>query len=118
MKHERGIVGLWGVRIPLYWSVMTKTLYNHRLLGDLPMTGGAFDAFMDGYCGSMDIFPVCRYSSKTRSAEKIWADFVRVAMDANKGFENAKSLVSEVGLTARHADSRRYPTPLRKVSVG
>lgn len=118
MKHERGIVGLWGGRIPLYWSAMTKMLYNLRLLGDRPMTGGAFDAFMDGYGASMDMFPVCRYPSNSRSAEKIWADFVRVAMDANKGLENAKRVVSEVDEAYRHREKLQKPAPLRKVSVG
>ena len=114
MKHERGMVGLWGVRIPLYWSVMTKTLYNLRLLGDRPMTGRAFEAFMDGYGASMDMFPVCQYSSKSRSAEKIWADFVRVAHDANKGMENAMPLVSKANLPTRHEKPGENAVPLRK----
>jgi hypothetical protein len=89
MKHERGIVGLWGGKIPLYWSVMAKTLYNIRLVGDRPFNGAAFDALMDGFAASMDVYPSCSLPLKRRSAEKIWADFVKVAEDTNRATSNA-----------------------------
>lgn len=117
MKHERGIVGLWGKGIPLYWSVMAKTLYNLRLLGDRPMTGGAFDAFMDGFGASIDMFPVCRYQAKSRSAEKLWEDFVRIAEDANKGLETAKILTLLESAASRQEEARNNHTPMRKSSV-
>jgi hypothetical protein len=118
MKHERDIVGLWGGKIPLYWSRMAKVLYNLRLLGDRPMTGGAFDAFMDGYAASMDIFPVGRSIGKSRSAEKIWADFVRISMDANRALEKVESLAARPKTTDRHEKSISGKATLRKISAG
>jgi hypothetical protein len=84
MKHERGIVGLWGEKIPLYWSMMAKTLYNIRLVGDRPFQGAQFDALMDGFAASMDVFPSCSFPARKRSAEKIWADFVKISEDINR----------------------------------
>lgn len=118
MKHERDIVGLWGRKIPLYWPRMAKVLYNLRLLGDRPMTGGAFDAFMDGYAASMDIFPVGRTLGKSRSAEKIWADFVRISMDTNKALENSNSLVSGSETNDRHQKLIVGKATSRKISAG
>jgi hypothetical protein len=82
------------------------------------MTGGAFDAFMDGYGASMDMFPVCRHPSKSRSADKIWADFVRVAMDMNKGLGKVKLSVSDVGVAIRHSEAHEEPKSPRRVSAG
>lgn len=118
MKHERGIVGLWGRGILLYWSSMTKMLYNLRLLGDHPMTGGALDAFMDGFGSSMDVFPTCRMPKTSRSADKLWEDFVRVAMDANRSLEHVKTVSTKIDSSvSRHAKSIEPATP-RRVRAG
>lgn len=118
MKHERGIVGLWRRGIPLYWSAMTKTLYNLRLLGDRPMTGGAFDAFMDGFGSSMDVFPTCRMPKKSRSADRLWDDFVRIAIDANKGLERAKTVSLKIDSDVSRQAPHIEPAPLRSVRAG
>lgn len=93
MQHEQANTGLWGVRIPLYLQRMTKKIYNLRLLGDGTLRDSAFSAFLDGYAASIDVDPICYQPRRRQSAEAIWDDFVRIALDANAAIErNVKTI--------------------------
>ena len=100
MRREHGTAGLWRIWIRLYQLSMAKVLYNLRMLGDSKMRDAAFGAFLDAYATSIDIDPICYRPRRRKSAEALWADFVRVAMDANTAIDthlsrSGKSLTNE-----------------------
>jgi len=66
----------------------------------------------------MDVFPTCRMPKKSRSADKLWDDFVRVAMDANKGLERAKTVLPKIDPDVSQQAQRIEPAPPRRVRAG
>lgn len=62
---------------------MTRKLYNIRLLGDRKFREPAFDAFLDGYATSLDIYPRCGHPATKKPINALWEDFVRISADLN-----------------------------------
>lgn len=66
-----------------YRSAMKTRFYNLRILGDKKARSKAFDAFLDAYSSSLDVYPICHRTPHRRSVEALWEDFVTVAHDTN-----------------------------------
>lgn len=84
MKHERNSATLWESKFSLYVVEMTRKIYNIRVLGDRKLRNSAFDAYLDGYASSLDIYPSCDHPAAKRPVNSLWDDFVRVSGDLNR----------------------------------